>query len=76
MRQYDDERDMLLVTLVILAAMFATVMLCTSCVTDPSQWKQYEHSAMARACRVACHPGRLAKYDSMDGSCECAVKKP
>lgn len=42
---------------------------------DPSQWRPIEHVSLQRSCRVACHPGQMYKYDSMDGSCTCMLRR-
>lgn len=51
-------------------------MAITSCTPmDPSQWKPIEHVSVQRSCRVACHPGQMLRYDSMDGSCTCMPRR-
>ena len=49
----------------------------SGCVSmGPTDWRADQHVMVMRQCRVACHPGRMAVYESMDGSCACAERKP
>lgn len=52
-----------------------TILLLSSCVSyGPSEWSPMSHVAVMRQCRVACHPGRMSGYSSMDGECTCEAK--
>ena len=48
----------------------------SGCVSlGPSDWRPEQHAVVMRVCKVACHPGRMLRYDSTDGSCECRNKE-
>lgn len=60
------------------AMALAFLMLMMGCVTDfgPSSWRPEMHVAMARTCKVICHPAGVKDYDSTSGECLCWKGQP